>query len=226
MNDTEVAILEVGAGDAEFSRCFLRKNKKRLRRVRADVVEPSPAFDALYRKLGIVKIAKTVEELLNRRGSYDIICFSHCLEHFIDPSLAVAGCGRLLKRNGVMLAEVPNCDDTYWQYRFFPDPPHLHFFNYTSLKQMFECSGMKVELLRSYGYKNRVEAQIGYLEKTTPPFIDNTEAGRLEQQRLRKSRSFIALHGGHSPYHEDYIDYFKTPTSSGRNYLFIGGVKA
>lgn len=223
---TSISVLEVGAGDAEFSRCLREKYKSRFSQIRLNAVEPSPAFDVYYQGLGIVKRAKTIEELARTEETYDIVCFSHCLEHFIDPVAVITECRRHLKKDGVVVVEVPNCDDTYWQYRFFPDPPHLHFFNHRSLKTLFELCGFNVGLLRSYGYKNEVEREIGYLKKNTPPLADSRELRQLEKMRNDNARSFVKVHGSHSPYTEDFTDYLKAPIAAGRNYLFLGATRS
>ncbi len=49
-----------------------------------------------------------------KRLSYDFVYSSHCLEHMVDPWLAINNWGQLLKSNGFMIIIVPH-EDLYEQ---------------------------------------------------------------------------------------------------------------
>lgn len=73
--------------------------------------------------------------------SFDVLIFSHVLEHFRDPALAVARFSRLLRRGGQVLIAVPNV--LFWRMRIqflfgrfeyesagMLDDTHLRFFTF------------------------------------------------------------------------------------------------
>jgi len=82
-------------------------------------------------------------------GKYDVILMSHVLEHFVDINTAIANVKRLLKDNGILIVEVPNCKalgfDTYLEtWPMSEIPRHLNFFTPSSLKKVLAQHDLEV----------------------------------------------------------------------------------
>jgi 2-polyprenyl-3-methyl-5-hydroxy-6-metoxy-1,4-benzoquinol methylase len=135
------SLLEVGGGSAKIAATLMRRYRRAG--LSAHVVEPSDEFLSLYRWYGIKKVSDTFEQLVEFR-SYLMILAAHWLEHVVDINQTMAKVSRLLHPNGMIFLEVPNCDADYWQYRLWPNPPHLHFFTTASLRRLMEKFGFRV----------------------------------------------------------------------------------
>lgn len=97
--------------------------------------------------------------------SVDVLRYSHCLEHLIDPLATLRRHLPKLKPGGTVYVTQPNfpvfkpaaCDidllDSNW-------PGHLHFFNPISLAAMFERCG--VVMRRLFSVSDEVEAEKKY----------------------------------------------------------------
>lgn len=179
------SILEIGAGAAGMSRAFMKKHKTDV----ADVVEPSDSFQDIYRWSRIRKIADTFEDMDG--NNYDLVMSQHWLEHTIDIDTTFKKMAEILANNGFVYLEVPNCEDPYFDYRYFPNPPHLHFFTPKAIRYLFEKYNYNVEFIVTYGRPLECEKHIGFLEVDSPKLIGKQELSRLNLLRKRKDESFM-----------------------------------
>jgi 2-polyprenyl-3-methyl-5-hydroxy-6-metoxy-1,4-benzoquinol methylase len=94
----------------------------------------------------IVDIESDFSELLVEHELYDVLLFSHVLEHLRDPDLVLERMLQLLKPGGVILIAVPNI--LHWRMRFqfllgdftyqdagILDNTHLRFFTFATAKE-------------------------------------------------------------------------------------------
>lgn len=65
-------------------------------------------------------------------ASFDAVCSSHLIEHFIDPSPHVAEMGRVVRDDGQVMILTPN------KPADFENPFHLHLFDRTELRSLLE----------------------------------------------------------------------------------------
>ena len=93
--------------------------------------------------------------------------------------------------DGTIFVEVPNCDDLYWKYRFFPNPCHLHFFCAESLKRLFEAHGFYTIFLKTCGPPIKDEKDVGFLRPNTPVLVSDNELEQLNRSRARRNHAFI-----------------------------------
>ncbi|MCW1932088.1 class I SAM-dependent methyltransferase [Pararhodobacter zhoushanensis] len=145
--------LEIGCGDGDRMRTF----GPHLKSVRG--VEPDPRAVAVARSRGLDVREGTAESLpaAIRSSLYDLIVFSHVLEHTLDPVLALANARDLLSDNGVMSVEVPNMASEGARrmgprWRWLDVPRHLNFFTPDSLKACAEAAGLRVRAVLYRGY--------------------------------------------------------------------------
>ena len=88
-------------------------------------------------------------------GSYDLVIFSHVLEHLRDPSRVLKDAGRVLMPGGHVAVALPNV--LAWRYRLrfllgqfeyeeggIMDATHLRFYTFASGKRLLESNGFQI----------------------------------------------------------------------------------
>lgn len=145
--------LEIGCGDGDRMRTF----GPYLEHVRG--VEPDARAVGVARQRGLDVHEGTAEVLppAVRDRRYDLIVFTHVLEHTLDPVLSLSNARDLLSEGGVMSIEVPNnaCEGSRRMgsaWRWLDVPRHLNFFTPDSLKACAEAAGLKVQAVLYRGY--------------------------------------------------------------------------
>jgi len=97
-------------------------------------------------------------------GTLDVILCLDVLEHLVDPWAVVKKLTPLLKKDGVLIASIPNIrhhsvlkeiilkgDFKYDDYGIL-DRTHLRFFTRKTILQLMECSGLKVDRVQNLHY--------------------------------------------------------------------------
>ena len=95
-------------------------------------------------------------------SGYDVILFSHVLEHLFDPTQALRDAARILKENGVLAIALPNV--LTWRVRLqfllgrfeyssagILDDTHIRFYTFDSGRRMLQRNGFDVGLARADG---------------------------------------------------------------------------
>ena len=119
-------------------------------------------------------ICGSVDKLLPDElgGPYDCIIFGDILEHLYDPWTAVCQYCRLLTKEGVIVASIPNIGHWSviagllagrWEYasRGLLDRTHIRFFTQRSIRQLFAEAGL--EITRWEANYRLVSATVGML---------------------------------------------------------------
>lgn len=137
IGDGAFQVLEIGGADCQFSIEF--REHRRNSSIDLSVVDPGERWENRYKKHGINKIADYFPLSSNDKQKpnikFDLIHTSHWLEHVSNLELVISELDKILKNNGLLFIEVPNCNDDYWEMDI-GDIPHLHFFTETSLKNI------------------------------------------------------------------------------------------
>jgi 2-polyprenyl-3-methyl-5-hydroxy-6-metoxy-1,4-benzoquinol methylase len=129
--------LEIGAGSALISR-YIRNTHPN--EVSIDIVEAGIGWSDYYKKLGINQVSTFFP--FATEESYDYIHTSHWLEHVNSLPEITSHLKNLLKPNGLMFIEVPNCS-SYFELDYY-DTPHIHFFTKESIEIFFKNNGFIV----------------------------------------------------------------------------------
>ena len=130
--------LDIGAGFG-----FLLDAARELRATTA-AIEP----DQQARKRLTRQGHHTFEDLRAIDTQWDVISFSHVLEHVRVPRAFLAHVSTILTDGGCVFCEVPN------EIRLSDAPndlPHLLFFQHDSLGRLFEGAGFQIVALQSCG---------------------------------------------------------------------------
>ena len=101
---------------------------------------------------------------------FDLCISSHNLEHFTDPNDFIKIVKSVLKKNGHLFLEIPNCPFEPGKYleRLY-DGPHLLFFTLDSLKHLLEKHNFEIIHIASNGWDFQKEIELmknEYLPKT------------------------------------------------------------
>lgn len=145
--------LEIGCGDGDRMQTFAPF----VGSVRG--VEPDARAVEVARERGLDVLEGTAESLPeavhDRR--YDLIVFTHVLEHTLDPVLSLANARELLSEDGIMSIEVPNnaCEGSRRmgaRWRWLDVPRHLNFFTPDSLQACARAAGLSVKAVLYRGY--------------------------------------------------------------------------
>lgn len=154
--------LEVGCGDGDRMRTY----GPFLKSVHG--VEPDPRAVRVALRRGLDVHEGTAEHLPEavKGRLYDLVVFTHVLEHTLDPVLSLCNAGALLSETGVLSIEVPNNASEGARrmgkaWRWLDAPRHLNFFTAESLQACAEAAGLRV---RAVLYR-------GYVRQFTPDWI-------------------------------------------------------
>ncbi len=135
-------------------------------------------------------------ELSDFEETFDVITLFHVLEHFQDPSQLLKQLAEKLKPGGQIVVEVPNSRDalltlyqseafsrfTYWSC-------HLFLFNASTLKDLADKSGLKVDYVQ-HVQRYSLANHLHWLSKGLPGghgkwnFIDSVELGSAYEKSL------------------------------------------
>ena len=134
-------------------------------------------------------------------GKYDLVVFSHVLEHLRNPSRALRDVYRVLVPDGVVAVALPNVLNWRYRLRFLlgrfdyeeggiMDSTHLRFYTFVSGRKLLESNGLRISvatvegifpLVRKTGLPLRISA---FLDR----FVSTYWPGLFGQQLLYIAR--------------------------------------
>ena len=142
----EARILEVGCGDASFTKCLAAFSPH----VTAIDLSASQIEQNTRVHPGIHFLQHDVAETFPfASGTFDVIWCSEVLEHLFDPAFALAEMHRVMAPGGRLLVTVPfhgrfkNALIALfkWDEHFAPTNPHIRFFTRNTLSQLTAKAG-------------------------------------------------------------------------------------
>lgn len=157
-------------------------------------VEPEPAFAAYSRdERGLTVHQCLLEEADLPPGAFDLVTVSHVLEHADSPRAFVDRLRGLLTDGGWLFVEVPNVLEPRCSSRRIFHVAHRTNFTPTTLRQMVETTGFRVEATRLLDGPGTVQV---LAEKTEAPRDAGTpEDWRAVVRRLHRHRYTYYLSG-------------------------------
>ncbi len=87
-------------------------------------------------------------QLADRLGEYDVVSMHHYLEHVPDPGKEIEAAGRVVKRGGHLLIEVPDPESRWakllgrW-WVLWLQPQHLHFVTVAGMDRLLRNNGFR-----------------------------------------------------------------------------------
>lgn len=154
-------ILDVGCGGGSFLRVARELG------AHAFGVEPSQHGAEQCRADGLEVFHGMIEDYLAKHGNerFDLITFSHVIEHTSDPVATLRAAGSLLAPDGVLWIAVPNGDcqamrDLGWRWHSCDLPIHLMHFSLTSARAAADRAGLSVRRLYTHSLPSAVRASM------------------------------------------------------------------
>lgn len=161
ISENDNLILDVGCGTGENANVIKKLFPgSRITGINHSMDELAVARSKLDH--GILFDLNGVEEFYVEE-QYDLIVFSHVLEHLIDPIHAIQSCSKFLKENGRVILVVPNLaiwtsrlkllsgKFNYEEHGLF-DRTHLRFYTWFSLPRELVPTGFKIDKKLASGH--------------------------------------------------------------------------
>jgi len=154
--------------------------------------------EALHEYLGSrgIKVFRQCADAIEKSGAWDIITAFHVLEHMKDPRDSLVQLGKLLKKGGELIVEVPNSNDallTLYQCKEFQEfsywSQHLYLFNEQTLETLVGQSGLKLQAV-THIQRYPVANHMHWLAKGKPggervwDFLDDEKLNFLYEKKL------------------------------------------
>jgi len=163
--DKVKCLLDVGCGTGKLG-AFLKKNRK----ITVIGIELSSKAGKIARKyLDKVYVGDIEKIKFNFKKNYfDCIVCGDVLEHLIDPVKILIKLKPFLKKDGILIASIPNIQHYTiiyrlifgkWQYSDagLLDKTHLRFFTLNTIKELFSETGYKIiRIQRNYLYSKLI----------------------------------------------------------------------
>lgn len=152
-------LLDIGCGSANF---LFACQKKGFSVQGMDISDY--AVEYAKRKLNLRISVGEVADVQLPHNHFDVITMWHFLEHTENPREVILQAKKWLKKDGIMIIDVPNYESTdakaEWQnWVGWQLPYHLFHFTPSSLRQLLKETGFKVVKTKNYhseSVKNRL----------------------------------------------------------------------
>ena len=111
-----------------------------------------------YRKKEIKSHFGTIEDTNFPPETFDLIYFSHVIEHLLNPKEELAKLKKWLKNDGVIVCQFPLYGTVEWnsnkKYVFFDVPRHRIHIEKNNIEKIFDTCGLKIKksLFPPYGW--------------------------------------------------------------------------
>lgn len=155
------------------------------------VEENVGAADSYKKRFG-VRSYQSIGELERERVQVKMALMSHSLEHFGGSALhgLLGGLKGVLRKDGVLVVEVPNEDLRQRGSGRMRSTPHLSFFSLPSLRELFENQGWEVLFLRASGTRQHRTKQTTQIDLRVSGF---ERARRFIRPVLLKSKTLARM---------------------------------
>lgn len=155
-------ILDVGCGGGSFLQVAKAMGAE------CEGVEPSQYGAERARRSGLQVYHGTLDEYCTSRSTnnkFDLITFSHVLEHLHDPIDVLRSARSLLSHQGVIWLAVPNgqcavAKRLKWRWHSSDLPIHLMHFSLESMTKTAELAGLHVASLETYSFPKSVRSSM------------------------------------------------------------------
>ena len=128
------AVLDVGGGRGECCQHLAQRHRV----VVADTTDCDPADPRLEKIPGLFSAD-------SNEAAFDVLVMNHVLEHVFSPTEFLAAAHHVLKKDGILIVEVPFELYTPLVARHLGDWRHVGYFCRATLRQFLEKSGFAVD---------------------------------------------------------------------------------
>ena len=179
-------VLDIGCGGGGFVATLKAEGRELYG------IDPDPRSIAAAVARGVTVYEGTAEDLPEavRGQTFDLVIFSHALEHCPDPSLAIRNACSLVAPGGRFYCVVPNCGSIYFQTfaeisEMLDVPRHLYFFTPDALKKLLEANGFETESWVFNGYtRHFLPGWRAWENQIRQQLVDHGGGARAPQRNL------------------------------------------
>ena len=183
--DRSISILDVGCSTGELLATFKERGYTSL-----EGIDPSPVCaDLARRKHGTLVRPGTVSDLNGLARCYDLITFSHVMEHLLDPLRALRDTRLALNDGGLVFIEVPDVEG-FAECALAPfqefSVEHINYFSRMSLTGLAAETGFEPIMVRrrqvpwtSGSHAAYADAVFRKVPQTTPRVRDSVSEPAL-----------------------------------------------
>ena len=134
-------------------------------------VEPSRDFYQSLAAQGLPCLNRSFEQIQPLKGKqFDIVVINHVLEHFYDPNSALVLCRNILKKDGLLIIEVPNILKPFRALdRYFLRYVHTTSFSPRTLQKLLEKNGFEVKMKDESGRARRSPQHLFVIARKADP---------------------------------------------------------
>jgi len=143
-------------------------------------------------------------------GEFDLLCLSHVVEHFAQPTVDLKALAASVRSGGWIFVEVPNC--VPWMFEHGVDTEsHLGFFTSRSLRRLGEAAGLEVVRLRNCGppvveHYQQQAAQTAATRSRGLPQVVRTAARRVHRLASRLLPVSAAVRTEYDGFYDRYYE--------------------
>lgn len=135
----QIKLMDIGSGSGEFLYMATKAGFE------AQGIEPHTGYSEYTQKiLGLDVVNTTLEQAGLKESDFDIVNLNHVLEHMPAPLETLSTLRLLLKKDGILLVDVPDivgCGHAPWtQFHY----AHIYNFNHETLKALVEKAGFEI----------------------------------------------------------------------------------
>ena len=135
-------VLEIGPGKGHF----YENLKKNFKNINYSVLETDLGSQKILKEKNI-KVYSKYEDL--SENYFDLIIFSHVLEHVSNPNFFLKKIYKFLKKNGIIFLEIPCLDYIYKDLI----EPHIFFYDKNSLSSLLSKNNFDIQTILYFGKK-------------------------------------------------------------------------
>jgi len=128
-----------------------------------DVVglDASSNYAKFTKELGLEVRHGRLEDVAFEKEQFDVIAFSHLLEHIENPLTFLEEVKTYLKPDGIIFLVVPNVDSSTnkilgYKHSTYQQPDHLFFFSKTTLNNYLDKAGFVTQKIISKEYTHHI----------------------------------------------------------------------
>lgn len=143
-------LLEVGAGYG-YALAYFRARHYDIKGIEPDEVNCA----TINLQFGAGVCSSGDAETMAIEGRFDVIYLSHVFEHLVEPLGFLRKIRPMLVTGGIVLIEVPNCENEAVKKTSLMDNSHLYHFSPTSLLRLLHKAKYKAVDLQVYRNKSR-----------------------------------------------------------------------
>lgn len=148
-------LLEIGCATGGFL------TEAKMRGFNVTGVDASQNYAEYTSQLGLDVRHGRLEDLELPLASFDVIAFSHLLEHIEDPEAFLERIKTYLKPDGIVFMVVPNADSFTnrtlgYRHPVYQEADHLFFFSGKTLGQFLDKAGFRVVYLSTREYTHHI----------------------------------------------------------------------